>query len=204
MRYYTKILSRENKRRLAKVFTFRNLVIEYYNNCKIDTFEAIENDRARQLRREINTSLDEVAKIVHAVGISTTRLYSPSPIRGGYAGPVDTLSNIFQLPFLQIKPNVVIDELERAWGIYNGNQRAAKVRLFNPFYYLAWLLDLVAEIPFALLGALGFNRGKAEVSPLGRAAKLVFKLVAFIAALLTVLYHLGLMDGIRNAIFSRT
>jgi len=204
MRYYKKILPRENKRRLQKVRVFRNLVVEYFNNLEGDWLRPLENERARQLRKEINTSLDEARDIVNAAGISTMLLYSPAPVRGGYAGPVDVFLNIFELRCAQISPSHVTDHLERAWGIYDRNQRPAKMRLFNPFYYLARLLDLIAEIPFALLGALGFNRRKAEASLLGRAAKVGFRVVTFLAALLTILNLLGLMSGIREALFRRS
>lgn len=139
--------------------------------------------------------------IVQDAGVSTTRFYSPAPIRGGFAGQVDVFLNIFQLRLAQINTSGVTDDLDRAWGIYNRNRRPALIRMFNPFYYLARLLDLVAEIPFAIAGTLGFNRSKAEGSPCGRAAKIIVKLVTFMAALLTILNLLGLLEGIREALF---
>jgi hypothetical protein len=203
-RYYTKLLPSENRRRLTKIMAFRNQVVEYFNNCTPERFEAIENDRARKLRTDINISLDEVHEMVNAAGISTLMLYDPAPMRGGFAGNVDVLLNIFRLPYLQINPNAAYDHLERAYGIYIRNGRAARFRMFNPFFYLARLLDLLSEIPFAILGAMGFNRGKAEASPLGRIAKIVIQIVLFLAGLFTVLYYLGLMDGVRDAILGRS
>ncbi len=198
MRYYTKILPFENRRRLTKIKAFRNLVVEYFNNCEPKMFEAIENDQARKLRIDINTSLDEILIMVHAAGISTQLLYDPPPVRGGFAGNVDVFLNIFNLPYLQIKPYVICDHLERAYGIYERNQRAAKLRLINPFFYLGRLLDYVSELPFAFLGKLGFNRNKAESSILGRIIKGFVKLVFFLAAAFAVLHYLGYMDAVKE------
>ena len=203
MRYYTKILPFENTRRLTKIMAFRNLVVEYFNDCKFEMFEAVESNHARKLRIEINKSLYETHEMVNAAGISTRIIYDPPPIRRGIAGPVDVLLEMFNLPNLQLSPNVATDQLERAYGIYERNRRAAKMRLFNPFFYLARLLDLISEIPFILLGKIGFNRAKVETSSIGRIAKGVIQSVVFLAALFEVLDFLGVWDGIRNALFGR-
>lgn len=203
MRYYNKILPFENTRRMAKIMTFRNQVVEYFNNCKYEMFEAIPNDQAGKLRIEINKSLDEVAEMVHAAGVSTWMLYDPAPVRGGYRGNVDVLLNIFNLAYLQIKPNVICDHLERAYGVYERNRRPAKIRFINPFFYLSRILEFIVEIPFAILGRMGFDRGKAESSLVGRIVKGIFQLVVYLAALLTALHYLGLLDGIKEAILGR-
>ena len=200
MRYYTKILPFENTRRLAKVMDFRNQVVEYFKDCELDGLELIEGDRAIQLRPEMNKSLDEVYDIVQAAGVSTQFLYDPPPIRRGFRGSIDVLQNIFHLANLEIEPSAVCDQLDRAIGIYERNRRPAKLRMINPFFYLARLLDFVAEIPFAIWGAMGFDRKKAEKSRTGRVFKIVFQSVIFLAALFEALDYLGLWDRIRDAL----
>ena len=199
MRYYKKILPRENNRRLSKLTSFRNDVVNYFNNCKFDRseFEVNENEEARRTRIEINTALDEVHEIILAAGINPCLTYQAAPMRGGFITDLDVIMNIFNISSHQITPNIITDQVERAIGIYTKNRRAALFRFFNPFFYLGLIIDLLANLPFVLLGRIGFNRAKAESSLLGRIAKGFFQLVYLIAAVFAVLYYLGYMEAVK-------
>ncbi len=74
--------------------------------------------------------------------------------------------------------------------------------MFNPFFWLNWLLLKIIRIPFRILGAAGFNSDKSENSVGGRTVKAVSGFVVFVSALLAVLQVLGWLDPIRN--FART
>ena len=202
VRNYAKILIWENNRRILKLGEFRKSIVAYFNNCDFSGYalEPEENQKALDARREINVSLKEVFKITVAAGINPTITYTPPPAIGGYIRDVDLIHNIFNIRAYRLSPEMIIDVIDRAIGVYATNRRMAKVRIINPFYYLGVILDLITELPFILIGRLGFDRDKAESSSVGRIAKGIFQTVAFLAATFAVLYYLGYMDSVRGFI----
>lgn len=201
MRKYNKILFFENKRRIKKLDRFRELVANFYKNCEYDR-GLIENEEASRARTEINKEMVEIHDVVMAARLVPVLKWIPPATIGGYSQNIDLILNVFHLWEYEIDEENVFDYVERAIGVYEKNKRSSLLRLFNPFFYLGLIFDLIANSPFALLGRMGFNREKAEASVLGRFIKGFIQLVLFLAAAFTVLYYLGYMDKLKEVIKS--
>lgn len=57
--------------------------------------------------------------------------------------------------------------------------------------------DALVETPFIFIGKLGLNREKAEGSLIGRLIKGVLYLITVVAAFLTILHLLDLLDPVK-------
>jgi hypothetical protein len=204
MEYYTKILPWENKRRLNRLIEFRKKVIAYFNNTEFRFLEQYlkENEEARKIRVSINMSLDEIYEIILCAGIIPKITYTPPLAVGGLIRDIDLIHNIFHIQMYQLSPNEIIDQLERAIGKYTKNRKKALLRLINPFFYLGLLFAFIANLPFILIGRIGFDRTKVESSVIGRIIKGFFYLITILASLLAIIYYLGYMDSVRELIRS--
>ena len=204
MTYYTKILPWENNRRLDKLIEFRHLVIEYFNNSRAEWMvdERIEKPKAEEARVKINRMMDEVHDIIFYAGINPSIRYTPPPAVGGYIQDIDLIQNIFNLHRFQIAPKYHLDFIERAIGKYESNAGPAIRRAINPFFYVGLVFDLVARLPFILIGRVGLNRKKAEQSLLGRLIKGVIYIITALASLLTVLQLLDYLEPIKEILRS--
>ncbi len=152
-----------------------------------------------EARREINQSVQEVHSIILQSGINPTLKWIPPAAIGGYVQNVNLIHDIFNLDgFFEIKPDHVLDMIDRAIGIYESNANRARFRIFNPFFYIGLVLDFISDLPFITLGKLGFNRQKARTSAVGRLVKGVLFLIPVFAALLTTLHHLGYLDLVKQ------
>jgi hypothetical protein len=197
LRFYTRILVWENRRRLERLSEFRNLVLAYFENSEAHWMaeERTERPDAQSARVRINRAMDEMRSIILCAGVRPAIRWSPPPAVGGYVQNVDLVQNLFNLHRFRIPPNHVLDFIDQAIGIYEANARPAFLRTINPLFYLGQLFDWVAGLPFALLGRLGFSRSKAEESRLGRLIKGVLYLVTVAASALTILQLLGYLDS---------
>jgi len=200
MRYYTKILYWENARRIRELIKFRDQVVTYFNNCEFDRLEPLENEEAVKVRSAINRSMVEIRDMIIAAGVLPIITYTPPRTVGGYIQNIDMILNIFHVQHYDINPKEITDYLEKAIGVYEKSQRRSKIRIFNPFFYIGFLLDLIAEIPFFLVGKIGFNRTKAESSVIGRIIKGIGYLIPVLAAALTILDILGYTEIIKRLI----
>ena len=200
MRFYTRILVWENRRRLERLAEFRSLVLSYFENSEAHWMaqERTERPDAQSARVRINRLMDEMHDIILLSGVRPAIQWSPPPMVGGYIQNVDLVQNLFNLHRFQIPPNHVLDFIDRSIGIYEANTRPAFLRTINPLFYLGQLFDWVAGLPFALLGRLGFSRSKAEESGLGRLVKGLLYLVTVTASALTVLQLLGYLELVKE------
>lgn len=200
MKFYTKITVWENKRRLKKLSEFRDLVLRYFNNSRVEWMvdERIEEEEAQRARVEINRVMDEIHHIILYSGINPSLRYTPPPALGGYIQNVDLIQNVFHIHRFEILPNNVLDFIDRAIGIYESNHGRALARTFNPLFYLGIVFDWVAELPFVFIGRLGFNREKAESSIVGRLTKGILYLFIVTASFLTILQLLGYLEPFKH------
>jgi hypothetical protein len=197
MTYYTRILPWENNKRIEKLAEFRGLVIEYFNNSRVEWMadERIEKPQAEQARIKINRMMDKIHETIMYAGINPSVRYTPPPAVGGYIQNVDLVQNIFNMHRFHIAPNNLLDFIDRAIGIYENNARAAFLRAINPLFYIGFVFDVVAHVPFVLMGRAGFNRKKAEESFAGRLIKGAIYIITALASLLTVLQLLGILES---------
>jgi len=202
MTYYTKILHWENSSRLNRLAEFRALVIEYFNNSRAEWMvdERIEQPKAEEARVKINRMMDGIHDIILYAGVNPSIRYTPPPAVGGYIQNIDLVQNIFNLHRFHIAPNNLLDFIDRAIGIYENNAGPAFRRTINPFFYVGLVFDLVARIPFVLIGRAGFNRQKAEESLVGRLIKGVIYIITALASLLTVLQLLDYLEPTKEVV----
>lgn len=201
MKYFKNITLWENKRRTKLLKRFYDLMLKYFDNVRYSFGETIENEEAAKVRIEINKDLDEIYLIMIAAGIDPSIIYSPPPASGVfYRQRVSLLHNFHNLRHYNIQPNGLMDFIVRSASIYSKDFTKARLRTFNPIYWIGCILDYIADLPFVLVGKLGFNRTKAEASLIGRILKMIFKTVIFLSALVVLLEHLGYLEMCRDFI----
>ena len=199
MRYYTRILVWENKRRLNKLRKFRSLVIRYFNNSRVNLGGGrVEESVAKEARLEINRLKDEIHSIILNSEINPSFSWTRPAAAGGDETEIDLIEEIFDLDQFDIGPNNVLDYVDRAIEKYDSNRRSAFVRTLNPFFYLGRVLDTISDLPFIVIGILGFNRQKIRASAIGRLVKGILYLIIIVAAGLTVLHLLDFMEPIKQ------
>jgi hypothetical protein len=196
------ILYWEAKRRLDLLTNFKTRVTDYYATARWDrlSHQWVENNQAKELRRQINEEMREVAVAAHFVGISMTMFYTSPAATGGPAGDISLLDNVFNLPSLRVSHAHLLDELDRAIGIYRSWLGPLWRRLFNPFYWFGWALTWIAEIPFRVLNSAGFNVTQFEGSFLGKTLKAAIQLVTGVGTALTILEKLDLLSSVVSAV----
>ena len=129
MSWYKKIPYWENRKRLKMLIKFKKLVVNYFNNVEYDPFFSLkENQEAIKTRHEINLCLDKIYSYIISAGINPTIYYSPPPAIGGIAGNIN-LHNIFHLHGFEISPQYIIDNVDRAIGIYENDKKDAFLEL---------------------------------------------------------------------------
>ena len=169
MRDYKHIPYWENRRRREKLVQFRNDVVEYCN----DVYGGQQNTSLHEICMRINSSIQEVRGMVYAAGVGSNYRAFGGPMRPIPTSDVDLLSNIFNLRGLNIPPNNVTDVLEQAIGVYEADWVASIIRTTNPPWWAGQLLGWFLHLPFALVGAAGFNVARAEASTIGKVVKLL-------------------------------
>lgn len=200
MKHYIKITIWENNRRLNKLFEFRQLVIQYFNNST-ESFRGpsrVEEKTAQEARIKISRSMKEIHEIILQAEVSPILIHTPPPMIGGYQSNVDIIRNIFNLDRFGIEPNQILDVIDMAIGTYESNHTQAIVRTFNPLFYLFWALDTISELPFFAIGKLGFNIEEIKSSVIGRFFKGLFYLITVAAALLTILHFLDSLEPVKQ------
>lgn len=189
----------ECKRRLKSLREFRQLVADYFSNIEFHGFyDPEENGVAQRARTEINYHMGDILYSCNLIGLTCDIYYSPPPAVGGVAGPLNLISNIFQLWRFQIPAQQVFDCLDNAIGRYERHKRWLYRQMFNPMFWIKWLLIKLLSIPFGILNLAGFNAEKIEKSLVGKFVKAVVGFVAFVAPLLAVLDYLGLLESLKK------
>lgn len=199
MRHYEKILIWENKRRILRLEEFRSLIVEYFNSSHVyqRAQERSEEPSAQVARVKIHRSMDEIHEIIVCSNINPLIICSPPPAIGGNTKHIYPIQNFFNLHRFDLGCNNILDFIDRSIGTYEYNQFAALIRTINPLFYIGFLFEWVAELPFVALAKLGLDRGKAESSLLGKFIKGVLYLITVIAALLTTLQLLGYLEPVK-------
>jgi len=197
--YNRHMLYWECKRRLNELLKFRELVVTYFSHRTIPHFQTVhEDDTARKARSEINLRMNAAIRSCLRIGQTLTVFYSPPPVRGGFAGNLNLIQNMFELHTFQIPPSRVIDSLNRAIGDYERLQRELFRSLWNPLYWLRLGVANLLSLPFRILGAAGFNSQAIEHSTAGKVSKAIAAFAGFIVTVLTILHSLGVSTGWRD------
>ena len=200
MRHYTKILIWENKRRLNKLFEFRQLIFTYLNNSRVEwiTDTRIEEVTAHEARVKINRAMREISSMIFQSGIVPTLHWIPPATVRGHAVKVNLIDNIFRLDELFIDPRHVLDVIDNSIGIYESNVKWARIKIFNPFFYIGLMFDFISRLPFIALGKLGADQQRMEMSVFGRLIKGVLYLIQIAAALIGIYQFWDFWTPVKN------
>jgi hypothetical protein len=200
MKLFNNIPIWENKRRLKLLKEFRGLVVTYFENSKYNWMAEgmIEKPLAKETREQINRNINQIYPVVLLADVSPMIQWTPPPAIGGYIQNIDTLINIFNLHNYQLSHDEVLGYLDRAIGAYEADQLSSWVRTCNPFWWFNQLLIWVTHLPFKFLDEIGFDGGKAEKAPLGKAVRGILYLVPVIAAFLTILNLMGWLETFKG------
>jgi len=183
------------------LMTFRQHVIDYFDAAHWDPhsndWEGSED--APELRRQINEQIRAVTVALHFVGITTMIDYEPPRATGGLAGRISLVDNIFNLPRLRLPHTQLIDNLDRAIGIYRSWLGPLWWKVFNMLGELgeavanpglegavAGVLEPVEEAGLSGGGQDGCRRGPR---PARGPRELIFRLVVAALDLSRLLCH---------------
>jgi len=162
MKPYNQLTILANRYRARELRMFRELVELYFDRSERDPDDLpIDYEGARQARARINRMLPRVVVIVRAAGIGGS-LAAADVVTGDHGvrlGRAEVLGRIFTATDAGIQQEI-LDVLDMALGVYDGQVIMALGRTVNPLHYVGWGLGLVARIPRRLLSSLGFGRGK--------------------------------------------
>ena len=201
MRYYTRILIWENRKRLNKLREFRSLVIRYFNHSRVGFGGGrVEESAAKEARREINRLKKKIHSIVLNSEIDPVFSWTPPSVVGGGETEIDLIDDIFNLDQFDIGPSNLLDIIDRTIAQYDSNRKSALIRTFNPFFYIGLALHTISELPFIVIGLFGFNRQKLQTSAIGRLIKGALYLITVIAAFLAILHLLGFLEPVTQHI----
>ena len=201
MRHYTKILIWENKRRIKKLRDFRTLMIRYFNNSQVGLGGGrVEEDAAQEAKSKINLLIAEVHSIILNSGVNPVLSWTPPAGLGDHAIEVDLIENIFDLDLFDIGPSNLLAVIDEVIEKYDSNRKAVFVRTCNPFLYLGWMLDIISDLPFIVMGIFGFNQQNIKMSIIGRLIKGALYLITIIAAFLAILHLLGFLEPVTQHI----
>ena len=179
----------ENSRRMRILKGFQDDAVTYFNNSRRNqiTQELFEEPVARKARRRINLTIEQVRLVILATSIDPDVTLRPQSEAGECEHKVDLISDLFMLDRFQISADHAVDRIERAIGVYQSDRSASFRRTLNPLWWLYRTLRWFTRIPFAILGAIGFDKARAEASILGK----FLKLLIAASALLTILNLMG-------------
>jgi hypothetical protein len=200
---YRKIPVGENQRRIEVLNQFRQLLWQFLQPLGQDA-AFIKDHVTEQRRRAINQAMPSAARFVRLTGLSSAvpdsqREYLSS--RSKFAA-VDAKLDLLDGFFWQETPGLqqqALDLVDQAIGVYKDDEPAARFRTFNPFFWLGFPFDWLAESLFAFAVRLfGHNPQKVRNSGFAIVVVLLEKIIFWAAALATVLEFLGFQTGLRH------
>ncbi len=155
-KHYKDITFGENRVRLKVLIEFRDLVIKYFDNSRLNMMSGnyIEKQEAKEARATINFIMNRAYKIIRLADIKTSAVSTPSLAVTGHCQNIDLILNIFNLGRNDIPPNAAIDYIERAIEVYKSNRLLSLMRTINPFFLVAVILNYIVG---------GFNKERTQL-----------------------------------------
>ncbi|MCD8484535.1 hypothetical protein LRY60_02910 [Candidatus Woesebacteria bacterium] len=155
-------------------------------------------EKGMKVRSSINKKIDYIGDVIRLAGINTKITYYPPPAIGGPVTTLDVIENTFNLRSFSITPIEIIDQLDKALGIYEADEKRAFIRTFNPFFWMGRLFVWLSSLPFMFLHHAGFDVVKIQTTIWGKLLKLFFDCVAFAAGVLTIFQVLGYVGVLQS------
>lgn len=179
MKQYTKLIFWQNITRQKKLKEYRAKLEEYFRSIDFDSYDRsiLDTPQTRIVRTYLNKQADIVGQYITEAGCPLKITYTPPPAIGGYIQSIDLIDNLFNLQNFDIEVQTLIDIIDQALGIYEGDFTKSIIRTFNPLFWLGRVLEFISSIPFYLLGSIGFSRVRIENSILGKFIKLIIKMI---------------------------
>jgi hypothetical protein len=184
----------ENRRRIKYLSDYRDLLNTAFG-------WSVRTGWQPSYLEERRTAINEGKPLVHRMitlsGIKTVRQCARSDIIKTEG--LDVLDEIWSLERLHISTREPITAIEEAIGEYKRDRKRAWWRTWNPFFWIAHIIEWIAELPVRLFGVIfGVDQKKAVSSPLGRSATIFFNATIWIFALVQTLAALGLLGWWRS------
>ncbi|MBL8989115.1 MAG: hypothetical protein JNJ80_22765 [Gemmatimonadetes bacterium] len=169
MKPYDQITILRNLHRINELRAFRDQVESYFARSERDeTGAPMDWEGALAARSRINQLLPRVIRVVRAAGLGGTSVAVGATDPGIPLGRVDVLHQIFSAGYREGLDQEILDVLDMAIGVYQGDRFSAVIRTVNPLHYASTVLGFLARGPRRVLAALGF-RPSARPRGLGEA-----------------------------------
>lgn len=199
MNPYTQIPFWESRKRQKELSEFRKLVADYFNGLEYDYMgDPIVDEEGMRVRSVINKKIDSIGYIIKFAGINTKVTHYPAPAVGGPITTIDVIENTFNLRSFGIMPVEILDQIDKALGVYEADFISSIIRTFNPFFWLWKLFMWLASLPFKLLAHAGFDVVKMQGTFLGKTLKLISDFVVLFGGILVILQTLGYVGVLQN------
>jgi hypothetical protein len=192
----------QNLESIRTLKKFKKYAERYFENVDYGSYglTAVEKPTAKKIRSQLNLMLERTKRALSSVEVSPDICDASRPTAAGYEEGVYLVDNIFNLHQLKISPQTLLDYVERAIGVYGDDRFKSLVRTLNPLFWLSMVLDYISGLPFAILGALGFNRSKMEDGSCGRFLKGCFRVAVVVTVLGGILYHQGYLNPMEQKV----
>jgi len=181
----------QNLLRQQALKNYRQQVERYFELVDYDIDRnIIDTAESKRVRQFLNREAEKILTIFKDVNFSVNVVHTPPPAIGGLVQRINLIDNLFNLQHYDIEPQALIDMIDQVLGVYERDFVMSVVRTFNPLYWLGKVLEIMASLPFYILGRLGFERNKLERSSTGKVMKWLIKLLTLVGGIWEVLARL--------------
>lgn len=187
-----------NWHRRRVLTSYRARYAEYVERVRYEAFpfRTVEDDRARELRSDLEEESGRVARMTSAAGVPGRERWVPGRSTGSVER-VDLVEAAFTPDEHNVNGSDVLDVLDDAIGRYRRGRWGAWLRTFNPLYWLGTLLDAAEIVPFVALRRLGVDGRAAAASVPGRIFRTGLRAAVLLGGFLAVAWALGLWGELR-------
>lgn len=156
MKPYDRLTIIRNRHRARELRLFRDLVETYFERSERDVNDVpMDYQGAQAARARINQMLPRVVQVVRAAGVGGDAAPATTTDPGPGLGRGEVLQRIFSARYGDGLDQEILDLLDMALGVYEGDRFMALARTINPLHYAATALAFVARIPRRILAAVG-------------------------------------------------
>jgi hypothetical protein len=167
MKPHDKLTIFRNRHRVQELTLFRELVESYFAQSERDPDDVpLDWAGAQAARSRINQMLPRILQIVRAAGLGPALATGTTTDPGFPLGRIEVLRRIFASRDDEGAEQEILDVLDMAVGVYQGDRYLALARTFNPLHYLGVALAFLGRGPRRVLAALGLG-GQRPLARLG-------------------------------------
>ena len=176
----------EVERRIKYLDSFMQLARKYYQSKSQTPLRGIAmSQQSLKYREGLNSMCPRIIEIVRDSGESS--LHEISFMNTGQTYVIELISNMFNFYQYRISCEALFDVLQRAKARYENERFRARIRSFNPLWWIWQLIGDIAWLPFMILTQLGADKEVLSRNPIVKLFKLMFQIIvsagAFISAL---------------------